>query len=104
MLTGALRSAMTGGAGYSQEIGKTRASFGMSESSKAAEYGRYFSEGTPKMPARPVIVATVMRGKQFQQTATTWIREEAHHAGLIGWGSKTFNQSLLDETATLPSA
>lgn len=94
VLTGALASSMTGGRGYSQKVSKTSASFGMDPGSAAVHYGRYFSEGTEKMPARPLIVATSLRGKQLQKTATTWVREEAHHAGLIGWGSKTFSQEL----------
>ncbi len=98
-LTGALRSSMTGGAGYSQRIGKTSASFGMDSSSKAEPYGAYFSA------LRPVIVATAFRGQEIQQSAIAWVREEAHHSGLIGAGSKTYTQALPDTDfgASLPS-
>ena len=94
VLTGALRASQTGGAGYSQDIGKTKASFGMADSSKAAPYAKYFAGGTKHMPARPVIVATAFRGERFRKTAVAWVREEAHHNGLIGWGSGTFRQEL----------
>ena len=95
-LTGALRSSMTGGSGYSQHIGRTDASFGMDASSKAEPYGAFFSF------ARPVIQANAERGRAFQQSAIAWVREEAHHAGLIGAGSQKYQKPLLDETATLP--
>ena len=94
VLTGALLSSMTGGSGWSQTIGRTSASFGMSESSKASAYARYFARGTEKMPARPVIVATILRGTQLRRTVDIWVREEAHHAGLIGKGSGIYNQAL----------
>ena len=102
-LSGALRASMTGGAGYSEHRTPRAASFGMDLSSKAIAYGHYFSEGTEKMPARPVIVATKLRGTALRKATEAWVRSEAHHAGLIGTGSRKYQQSLLDETAYLPS-
>jgi phage gpG-like protein len=104
VLTGALRSSMTGGSGYSQVITKVAASFGMDSASKAIAYGRFFSDGTKKMPSRPVIVGTAMRGVQMRRTVDIWVREEAHHSGLIGKGSKIYNQELssLDFRSALP--
>ena len=98
-LTGALRASMTGGSGYSQTIGKTSASFGMDSSSKAEPYGAYFSA------LRPVIVATAYRGQEIQQSAVAWVREEAHHSGLIGAMSGSANKPLpsTDYVASLPS-
>ena len=94
VLTGALQRSMTGGAGYSQRVTRTNASFGLDPSSKADPYARYFAGGTEKMPARPVIVATALRGRQMSRTVDVWVREEAHHAGLIGAGSKLYQQEL----------
>jgi phage gpG-like protein len=47
VLTGSLRSAMTGGDGYSEQIGTTTASFGMDASSPATPYGKYFDARRP---------------------------------------------------------
>jgi phage gpG-like protein len=93
-LTGALEKSMTGGSGYSQDIRPREASFGMDTSSKAVSYGKYFAGGTDKMPARPVIVATALRGTQLRRTVDIWVRDEAHHAGLIGAGSQIYNTPL----------
>lgn len=47
VLTGALRSAMTGGSGYSERISETDASFGMDASSAATSYGKHFDARRP---------------------------------------------------------
>lgn len=98
-LTGALRSSMIGGDGYEQKISKRSATYGMSASSKAAPYGRYFAQ------RRPVIDATAARGLEFQKDAHEWLVDRAHHAGLTGAMSSVANKPLpsTDFSAALPS-
>jgi phage gpG-like protein len=88
VLTGALQKSMTGGSGYSEHVTATTASFGLDDGSKAAPYAKYFAA------ERPVLVGTALRGRQMSNTVAVWVREEAHHAGLIGTGSKTYTQEL----------
>jgi len=90
VLTGALRSSMTGGGGYSEHVGRTTGDWGMSESSLAAPYGRFFSA------RRPVIRLAERWGKQYQEEAKAWLWEEAHHAGLIGQHSRVASTPLPD--------
>ena len=87
VLTGAMRRAMIGGPGYSELILPTSASFGMSEASPAIAYARFFNDGTPNMPARPVIRVTPRWGSQFQRLTSLWLREGMIRAGLKGAGS-----------------
>jgi hypothetical protein len=107
VLTGAMRSAMIGGVGYSELILPTSASYGMSESSPAVGYAHYFNDGTEKMPARPVIRVTPRWGTQFQKLTALWLREQMMAAGLMGKGSGAVNPrselGLIDATQTLPS-
>ena len=107
VLTGAMRRAMIGGLGYSELILPTSASYGMSEASPSIAYARFFNDGTPKMPARPVIRVTPRWGTQFQQLTTLWLREEMMRAGLMGKGSGAANPrsslALIDTQQTLPS-
>jgi hypothetical protein len=74
VLTGALRSSMTGGGGYSEHITKTRGDFGMSPSSKAAPYGEYFDY------VRKVISLTPKHGRDYQKVAHTWLVAEERNA------------------------
>ena len=67
VLTGALRSSMTGGGGWSQTIGKSSANFGMSPSSPAAKYGPFFDE------RRKVIRITPAMGRDWQKVTHTWL-------------------------------
>ena len=78
VLTGALRSSMTGGGGYSQHITKIAASFGMSENSKAVPYGKAFSD------IRPVINWGIKEGAQVQKLTHTWV--VAEQRGSMGIG------------------
>lgn len=80
VLTGALRSSLTGGSGYSQIVHKKDASFGMSESSPAKSYGKYFSE------RRPVLRMPAKWGTQTQKLAHEWL--VAEHRGSMGIGGK----------------
>ena len=100
VLTGALRMAMTGGGGYSEFVTHTTGSFGMSGSSKAAPYGGYFSFGTSRMPARPVIRPTAAQGREYQKAVHGWLVSEAHHAGLTGTLSSVANAPLPDTDYT----
>jgi hypothetical protein len=93
-LTGALMQSMTGGAGYTEIITPLTAEFGEADGAAATAYAHYFDEGTDKMPARPVLRFGPAWGVAFQHAAATWVREEAHHSGLIGVGSKTYTQEL----------
>jgi len=74
VLTGALRSSMTGGGGYSEHITKTRGDFGMSTSSKAAPYGEYFDY------VRKVIRLTARHGRAYQRVAHQWLVAEERAA------------------------
>lgn len=81
VLTGALRSSMTGGAGYSQTITKKAASFGMSGSSPALPYGSHFAE------RRPVLRMPPKWGRETQKLAHEWvIAEERGSMGIGGSG------------------
>lgn len=74
VLTGALRSSMTGGGGYTEKIGKTRGEFGMSDTSEAAPYGPYFDY------VRKVIRLTAKHGRQYQKVTHTWLVAEERAA------------------------
>jgi len=78
VLTGALRSSMTGGGGYSEKITKTSGSYGMSESSPAKPYGGFFSE------KRPVIRMPAKWGTQYQKLTHAWLVAEERNAMGIG--------------------
>lgn len=81
VLTGALRSSMTGGGGYSEKITKTSGSYGMSESSKAKPYGGFFSE------KRPIIRMPAKWGTQYQKITQAWlVAEERNSMGVGGSG------------------
>lgn len=96
VLTGALRGAMIGGEGYSEEIVGTSASFGMSSAAKAAKYGAYFAGGTEKMPPRRIIHMTPELGTEYQKVIHGWLVEEAHHNGWTGNLSSVANAGLSD--------
>lgn len=64
--TGALRSSMTGGGGYSEHITATKADYGMSETSKAKPYGSHFDE------KRTVIHVDERQGRETQKLAHQW--------------------------------
>lgn len=66
VLRGYLRDAMTGKAGYSELVGKTQASWGMSVTSQASEYGEYFSD------RRPVVKWSRTESRRFQRYAHVW--------------------------------
>jgi hypothetical protein len=83
VLSGALRSAMTGGGGYSEHITRATGDYGMSASSAAAPYGHYFSD------VRPVIRMQARQGTQYQKVAHQWLIAEAR--GLTGAGAGIAN-------------
>jgi hypothetical protein len=74
VLTGALRSSMTGGGGWSQTITKRAASFGMSSSSQARPYASAFDE------RRKVIRITSRQGRDWQKVTHTWLVAEQRNA------------------------
>lgn len=74
--SGALRSSQTGGGGFSAEIGKNKGSFGMSTSSKALPYGRYFAE------KRPVIRISKRQVREYLDLTKQWTVAEARKAGI----------------------
>jgi hypothetical protein len=81
VLTGALRSSMTGGGGYSEKITKTEGSYGMSDNSPALPYGAIFSA------KRPVIRMTAKWGTQYQRVTHLWlVAEERASMGIGGSG------------------
>jgi hypothetical protein len=84
--TRALMASMTGGGGYSETIGKTSGSFGMSESSPAKPYGAEFSK------IRPVIRVTPRWGTQHQQAIHAWVLNEERYA--MGSGSGAVAESV----------
>lgn len=75
---GWLRSSMTGGGGYSEQITATSGSFGMSASSRAAPYGSFFAE------KRPVVRLKAKHGREYQKVAHTWLVGEER--GTMGFG------------------
>ena len=80
VLYGALRSSMTGGGGYSENIGKTSADYGMSPDSPAAEYGEHFDE------LRPVIRMTPEWGREYQKVMHQWLIAEERNTMSGGAG------------------
>lgn len=74
VLTGALRSSMTGGGGYSEHITKMRGDFGMSASSEAAPYGAHFDY------VRKVIRLQAKHGRAYQKIAHVWLVAEERAA------------------------
>ena len=78
VLTGALRSSMTGGGGYSERIGKRQATFGMSSSSQARSYAPFFDE------RRKVIRLTPQQGRDWQKVTHAWL--VAEQRGAFGSG------------------
>jgi len=71
VLTGALRSSMTGGDGYSEHIGEMTADFGMDESSAAVPYGKYFDVRRPVIRMPESAVASWRRACQEWLVAAT---------------------------------
>jgi len=67
VLSGALRSGMTGGGGYSEEIGSDSASWGLSASSPADAYGKHFAA------RRPVIKWGAEQSRAFQKFSHEWL-------------------------------
>jgi len=78
VLTGALRSSMTGGEGYSETIQRTEAEFGMDPGATAAAYGRYFAE------RRPVLRMTAAQARAWQKVTHEWVYHEATDAFAFG--------------------
>jgi len=78
VLTGALMESMTGGEGWSQNIEKTRADYGMSPDSDAADYGAAFAE------VRPVIRMRPEWGESYRRVVQTWL--VANERGSMGIG------------------
>lgn len=78
VLSGALRSSLTGGGGYSERIGRAKADYGMSRSSPARPYGAYFDY------VRPVIRMTGRWGRQYQKLTHQWLVAELR--GSMGLG------------------
>jgi hypothetical protein len=76
--TGALRASQTGGAGYSEAIKSTSASFGMSASSKARPYGEHFNA------LRQVIRMDSRQGREAQKLTHQWVLAEVRNAGIGG--------------------
>jgi hypothetical protein len=72
VLSGALRSAMTGSAGYEEKITSDEASYGMSAASSATPYGKYFAGGG-RGPARPVIQWGSAQSRDYQKFAHEWL-------------------------------
>lgn len=70
VLTGALRSAMTGSDGYSAEITRDSASYGMSAGSAATAYGKHFAA------RRPVIAWSGAQSREFQKFSQVWLNTE----------------------------
>jgi hypothetical protein len=85
--TGDLRRSMTGGGAgyYHEDIAATKASFGMSKTSPAREYGPKFSEGDTPDRARPVIRMTKEWGHEYQKVIHLWLQAEM--GGMITGGS-----------------
>lgn len=71
VLTGALRSAMTGGAGYTEDIGSDTASYGLG-GGPATVYGKYFAGGG-RGPARPVLKWGSAQVRDYQKAAHLWL-------------------------------
>ena len=69
-LTGALRSSMTGGGGWSQQIGKRGATFGMSSYSNARPYASAFDK------RRKVIRQTAKQGTDWHNIVHAWLVAE----------------------------
>jgi len=92
VLSGALRSAMTGGAGYTAQVSSTSGSFGLG-GGPATAYGMYFAGGG-RGPARPVIKWGSGESRLFQKWAHAWLNDQL---AVIGGhvGSNTANPSLL---------
>lgn len=82
VLSGALRSSMTGGEGYSEHIGPMVAEFGQDEGTDAAAYGPFFAA------RRPVIRMTPLWGRAWQKTTHEWVVSEARDA--FGLGGQLF--------------
>jgi len=80
VLYGYLRSSMTGGGGYSENIGKTSADYGMSPTSLAIEYGADFAED------RPVIRMTPEWGREYQKVMHQWLIAEERNTMSGGAG------------------
>lgn len=66
VLEGHLRSAMTGAAGYTEDIGSDAASYGLG-GGPATEYGHYFAS------ARPVVKWGSEQVRDYQKAAHNWL-------------------------------
>jgi hypothetical protein len=74
--SGALRSSMAGGAGYSVKVTQREGSFGMSTSSAAVPYGRKFAE------KRPVVRISRRQLREYLDLTKQWTVSEARKAGI----------------------
>lgn len=74
VLDGHLRSAMTGGAGYTEQVSSDSGSFGLG-GGPAAAYGKYFAGGG-RGPARPVVKWRSAESRAFQKFAHAWLHEQ----------------------------
>jgi hypothetical protein len=74
--SGALRSSQTGGAGFSAEITRHGGSFGMSATSKATSYGKYFAA------KRPVVRISKRQIKEYLDLTKQWTITQAREAGI----------------------
>ena len=84
--TGALRSSMTGGGGYSEHVTATTGDYGMSADSKAAPYGGYFDY------VRPVIRMTPAWGREYQKLTQAWL--VAEERGSMGIGGSEIGEGI----------
>lgn len=81
VLHGFLRSAMTGGDGYTQIVGKTEASYGLG-GGPATVYGKYFDGGNTRgMPARKVIAFDSGERARWQKLVHLWLVDLAFENG-----------------------
>lgn len=72
VLRGHLRSAMTGGAGYDEQIRGDSASYGMGAASPARAYAKYFAGGG-RGPARPVVKWGAEESRAYQKYSHEWL-------------------------------
>jgi hypothetical protein len=109
--TRAFLESMTGGEGYEEVIGPTEASFGQSEAATHTDdgsYGAFFNYGWHHRvdagwaPPRPVLRFTPGQGRQFSSLAAMWVRQSAHHAGLLGTLSSVATAPLSDLSYSEP--
>jgi hypothetical protein len=78
VLTGALMESMTGGEGWSMNVDKTRADYGMDPGAEAADYGEYFAE------ERPVVRLPQEWAEGYRRVIQTWLI--ANERSSMGFG------------------